>query len=58
MRLSSERESLERISQDYVGARYGEQVISGEEASLFNELWREVYTRIREAGEHQKQEDE
>ena len=46
--LPTDKDALDRITQDYVAVRYGEQTVSQEEKSLLNVLWRSVYDRIRE----------
>ncbi len=46
-RLPSEREALERITQDYVRVRYGEEDVAADEKGLLNRLWRKLYTAIR-----------
>jgi len=45
--LPTEREALERLTQDYATVRYGEQPISQEETGLLNRLWRSIYGRIQ-----------
>lgn len=45
--VTPERDELERITEDYVAVRYGEQPISDEEKGLINRLWRDLQVRIR-----------
>ncbi|MBI4339984.1 MAG: DUF4129 domain-containing protein [Chloroflexi bacterium] len=46
-RLPEERESLGRITGDYVEVRYGEREVPPEEQGLVNRLWRAVYARLK-----------
>lgn len=46
-RLPAQQEALERITQDYVRARYGERGVSPEERGVLNRMWREVYRHLR-----------
>ncbi len=46
-RLPDEKDALERITQEYVRVRYGEETVSAQESGLINRLWRNVYAAMR-----------
>ncbi|MCH7705945.1 MAG: DUF4129 domain-containing protein [Chloroflexi bacterium] len=45
--ITPERDELERITEDYVAVRYGEEPVTDEEKGLLNRLWRSLRARIR-----------
>jgi hypothetical protein len=45
--VTPERDELERITDDYVSVRYGEEPVSDKEKGLLNMLWRSLQVRIR-----------
>ncbi len=56
--VPSDEGALERITQDYVVERYGEQPVTQQEVGVLNRLWRDILSRIQEIRQRGNEEED